>query len=430
MVRARRGARTDARSENPSVLARAPRPRGVASPSVASKNTRRTVPPRVRFLSRISRAPARSDARSTSSPRSARSSSRMPLDYALDVMNTRLTPDSACASAGLCPGSPAARADDAPPELTPEFARLIAAEASVLPGALTRAPCLKCKFGVAALYQAVTSNATVTAAEVKADEACAKYGRGAGLWSRRARRRWRRTPRSSSRRRRIPPSPTPTRSARSCTCAPRRTRAPKVRGGARAEDEKRSRRRSSAWARKCSSASGSSAPSGAACTSEERRERTNRRSVVETTQQFERCIMVSRDDVSAARYATRSSADDARGTFDRIASSAFPLPRHLFARASFRARCLSPRRARSVRWSPPRVVSSPHRPERPRALPRLARSPRSPWRSRRSARDHRGRRTRGRRARRHGRPRRRHRPPRRRVPLRARVRSDLRVHAQ
>lgn len=93
-------------------------------------------------------------------------------------MNTRLTPDSACASAGLCPELPPAPGPDALPplELTPEFARLIAAEASEAPAPDPSADCLKCKFGVAALYQAVTSNATVTAAEVKADEACAKYG--------------------------------------------------------------------------------------------------------------------------------------------------------------------------------------------------------------------------------------------------------------
>ena len=124
-------------------------------------------------------APARSDARSTLFlPPQCEKLFEDALDYALDVMNTRLTPDSACASAGLCPELPPAPGPDALPplELTPEFARLIAAEASEAPAPDPSADCLKCKFGVAALYQAVTSNATVTAAEVKADEACAKYG--------------------------------------------------------------------------------------------------------------------------------------------------------------------------------------------------------------------------------------------------------------
>ena len=152
----------------------------------------------------------------------------------LDVMNTRLTPDSACASAASASSSPAPgpATRSRPLELTPEFARLIAAEASEAPAPDPSADCLKCKFGVAALYQAVTSNATVTAAEVKADEACAKYGAALDLVKTCQAAVATYAPKLV-RRRRIS-SPTPTKSARS-SCAPRRRR--RGRGGARAERE-------------------------------------------------------------------------------------------------------------------------------------------------------------------------------------------------
>ena len=132
------------------------------------------------------------------------------VDYAVDYMNTRITPDAACAEANLCPG---AAADDAGDALS---AVLKEASSSAAPS--PAADCLKCKFGVEALHQAFTSNETVTAMEQKAEEACAKYAASLGLES---------TceaavesdgpvvviapPRSS---------PTPIRCARSCTCPP------------------------------------------------------------------------------------------------------------------------------------------------------------------------------------------------------------------
>ena len=97
------------------------------------------------------------------------------VDYAVDYMNTRITPDAACAEANLCPG---AAADDAGDALS---AVLKEASSSAAPS--PAADCLKCKFGVEALHQAFTSNETVTAMEQKAEEACAKYAASLGLES-------------------------------------------------------------------------------------------------------------------------------------------------------------------------------------------------------------------------------------------------------
>lgn len=97
--------------------------------------------------------------------------------YALGVVNDDVTPERACGAVGFCPApeggafapSPAMRATlIANDERTVEDAR--SAEPS--PSA---ADCLKCKFGVEALHEAVTSNDTVAALLLKADDACEKY---------------------------------------------------------------------------------------------------------------------------------------------------------------------------------------------------------------------------------------------------------------
>ena len=106
------------------------------------------------------------------------------VDYAVDYMNTRITPDAACAEANLCPG--AADADDATPRDDESALSAILKEASssaAAPAPSPTADCLKCKFGVEALHQAFTSNETVTAMEQKAEEACAKYAASLGLQS-------------------------------------------------------------------------------------------------------------------------------------------------------------------------------------------------------------------------------------------------------
>jgi hypothetical protein len=100
------------------------------------------------------------------------------VDYAVDYMNTRITPDAACAEANLCPG--AADADDDESALS---AILKEASSATAPAPSPAADCLKCKFGVEALHQAFTSNETVTAMEQKAEEACAKYAASLGLES-------------------------------------------------------------------------------------------------------------------------------------------------------------------------------------------------------------------------------------------------------
>lgn len=94
--------------------------------------------------------------------------------YALGVVNDDVTPERACGAVGFCPT----------PEKPSAFAPSPAMRATLIENdertaederSPSAADCLKCKFGVEALHEAVTSNDTVAALLLKADDACEKY---------------------------------------------------------------------------------------------------------------------------------------------------------------------------------------------------------------------------------------------------------------
>ena len=98
--------------------------------------------------------------------------------YALGVVNDDVTPEGACGAVGFCPAPEPAFAFAPSPAMRETIERATALSPSAT-GEDTRASspadCLKCKFGVEALHEAVTSNDTVAALLLKADDACEKY---------------------------------------------------------------------------------------------------------------------------------------------------------------------------------------------------------------------------------------------------------------
>lgn len=101
------------------------------------------------------------------------------VEYALGVVNDDVTPEGACGAVGFCPETDSGFAFDASSELSSTLA--VATRTLMdLPSLesdtdTSAADCLKCKFGVEALHEAVTSNDTVAALLLKADDACEKY---------------------------------------------------------------------------------------------------------------------------------------------------------------------------------------------------------------------------------------------------------------
>ena len=102
------------------------------------------------------------------------------VEYALGVVNDDVTPEGACGAVGFCPDTDgSASSFDASAELSSTLA--VATRTRMdLPSLesdtdTSAADCLKCKFGVEALHEAVTSNDTVAALLLKADDACEKY---------------------------------------------------------------------------------------------------------------------------------------------------------------------------------------------------------------------------------------------------------------
>lgn len=102
------------------------------------------------------------------------------VEYALGVVNDDVTPEGACGAVGFCPETDgSASSFDASAELSSTLA--VATRTRMdLPSLesdtdTSAADCLKCKFGVEALHEAVTSNDTVAALLLKADDACEKY---------------------------------------------------------------------------------------------------------------------------------------------------------------------------------------------------------------------------------------------------------------
>ena len=101
------------------------------------------------------------------------------VEYALGVVNDDVTPEGACGAVGFCPDTDSGFAFDASSELSSTLA-VATRTLTDLPSLdsdtdTSAADCLKCKFGVEALHEAVTSNDTVAALLLKADDACEKY---------------------------------------------------------------------------------------------------------------------------------------------------------------------------------------------------------------------------------------------------------------
>jgi hypothetical protein len=104
------------------------------------------------------------------------------VEYALGVVNDDVTPEGACGAVGFCPETDSGFAFDASSELSSTLAvatRTLtdgpSLESDTDSTSASAADCLKCKFGVEALHEAVTSNDTVAALLLKADDACEKY---------------------------------------------------------------------------------------------------------------------------------------------------------------------------------------------------------------------------------------------------------------
>ena len=102
------------------------------------------------------------------------------VEYALGVVNDDVTPAGACGAVGFCPSTDGSLSSfDGSAELSSTLAvatrtrmdlRSLESDTDT-----SAADCLKCKFGVEALHEAVTSNDTVAALLLKADDACEKY---------------------------------------------------------------------------------------------------------------------------------------------------------------------------------------------------------------------------------------------------------------
>lgn len=94
------------------------------------------------------------------------------VEYALGVVNDDVTPERACGAVGFCPETFAKPSET---RSTLAVATRTLMEGHSLESDTSAADCLKCKFGVEALHEAVMSNDTVAALLLKADDACEKY---------------------------------------------------------------------------------------------------------------------------------------------------------------------------------------------------------------------------------------------------------------
>lgn len=98
------------------------------------------------------------------------------VEYALGVVNDDVTPERACGAVGFCPETDGfAFAASSETRSTLAVATRTLMEGHSLESDTSAADCLKCKFGVEALHEAVMSNDTVAALLLKADDACEKY---------------------------------------------------------------------------------------------------------------------------------------------------------------------------------------------------------------------------------------------------------------
>lgn len=96
------------------------------------------------------------------------------VEYALGVVNDDVTPERACGAVGFCPET-FAKPSETRSTLAVATRTLMEGDSLESDTKKSAADCLKCKFGVEALHEAVTSNDTVAALLLKADDACEKY---------------------------------------------------------------------------------------------------------------------------------------------------------------------------------------------------------------------------------------------------------------
>ena len=96
------------------------------------------------------------------------------VEYALGVVNDDVTPERACGAVGFCPET-FAKPSETRSTLAVATRTLMGGHSLESDTKKSAADCLKCKFGVEALHEAVTSNDTVAALLLKADDACEKY---------------------------------------------------------------------------------------------------------------------------------------------------------------------------------------------------------------------------------------------------------------
>lgn len=97
------------------------------------------------------------------------------VDYAVGFVNDKLTPKEFCARLGFCGGDETQTSGFSESNAFHCLVRQAVESPDDPPKPANAADCLKCKFGVSALHEAVISNDTIDALVSKADDACEKY---------------------------------------------------------------------------------------------------------------------------------------------------------------------------------------------------------------------------------------------------------------
>jgi len=94
------------------------------------------------------------------------------VDYAVGFVNDKLTPKEFCARLGFCGGDETQTSGFSESNAFHCLVRQAVESPDDPPKPANAADCLKCKFGVSALHEAASSNETIDALVLKADDAC------------------------------------------------------------------------------------------------------------------------------------------------------------------------------------------------------------------------------------------------------------------
>lgn len=103
------------------------------------------------------------------------------VDYAVGFVNDKLTPKEFCARLGFCGGDETQTSGFSESNAFHCLVRQAVESPDDPPKPANAADCLKCKFGVSALHEAASSNETIDALVLKADDACEKYAKSLDL---------------------------------------------------------------------------------------------------------------------------------------------------------------------------------------------------------------------------------------------------------